>query len=736
MKQPLWISVLLHPLGERKKDAKDASSKKRLTIGRKSGIIYLTMQTNRSPEKGNGKQMSKKNQSQTAGDPCPSNREDPEIRRLTIELRQTQRELRRMERLYQEALAERDQIQEKYNTVANAGFWKITGPLRFVMDKLKQGCMAFPPSRLMVKTCRMVRKKGLRATLRKVKLYTKEHRFGFGRKRYDWSKPSPAQRSAEEAYAFDQQITFSILVPLYNTPIDFLNEMIQSVVSQTYPRWELCLADGSDEEHGDVGEEVAKWIEKDPRIKYRRLEQNLGISENTNACIAMSVGDYIALFDHDDVLHPSALFEMMKAICEKNADMIYTDEVTFTSKLSRAYSPHFKPDYSPDLLRSYNYICHFTAFSRALLNKVGGFRREFDGSQDYDMILRLTEQAEHIVHIPRILYFWRAHKASVASDISAKPYTLVAARRALAEHLERVGLSGRVEDNRIPSTYRIRYDIPEQPLVSIIIPNMDHVKTLRQCIDSILTLTTYQNYEIIICENNSCKEETFAYYDSLTELHQNIRVVHWQDSFNYSKINNFAAQYANGEYLLFLNNDIKIITPEWLEEMLMFNQRPDIGAVGALLYYPDDTVQHAGVILGVGGIAGHSHKLYRRGDYGYVSRLAIAQNLSAVTAACMMVRTSLFRQVNGFEENLAVAFNDIDLCMKIRAAGQLIVFTPYAEAYHFESKSRGMEDTPEKVKRFNSEIDTFRAKWGDVLDAGDPYYNPNLTLTHEDFSLK
>lgn len=535
---------------------------------------------------------------------------------------------------------------------------------------------------------------------------------------------------------FSKEIKFSILVPLYNTPLNFLNEMIGSVVEQTYANWELCLADGSDDSHRNVKSEVQKLVKKDKRIKYKKLKENKGISENTNECIEMATGDYIVLFDHDDVLHPSALYEVMKAICEKNADFIYTDENTFSDKIENAYWPHYKPDYSPDTLRSYNYICHLSVFKRALLKKAGGgFRKEFDGSQDYDMVLRLTEAAECIVHIPKVLYYWRAHKNSVASDISAKPYTLTAAKKALAEHLDRVGLKGEVCDAKIPSTYQIKYEIKGKPLVSIIIPNKDHIDDLDKCIQSVEKKSTYKNFEIIVVENNSTEKETAEYYRKIQKKYKNIRVVTWREGFNYSKINNFGFKYAKGEYIVLLNNDIEILTPDWLEQMLMYTQRKDVGAAGMMLYYPDDTIQHAGVILGIGGVAGHSHKYFKRGDYGYASRLCIAQNLSAVTAASMMIRSDVYKQIGGLDEGFAVAFNDVDLCMKIREAGYLIVWTPYAEAYHYESKSRGFEDTPEKQERFKGEIDRFMDKWGETLEQGDPYYNPNLTLTEENFSI-
>ena len=587
-----------------------------------------------------------------------------------------------------------------YLTVIDSTCWKITSPLRKIMDFI-------------------------RGTEQDKEIISSVLLF----------QPEELERQRKEIFHKDTK--FSVLVPLYNTPINFLKEMINSVINQTYANWELCLADGSDNEHKNVKSEVLKLAKKDKRIKYKKLKENKGISENTNECIEMATGDYIALFDHDDVLHPSALYEVMKVICDKDADFIYTDENTFSGKIEDAYWPHFKPGYSPDTLRSYNYICHLTVFDKVLLEKAGGgFRKEFDGSQDYDMVLRLTEVARNIVHIPKVLYYWRAHKNSVASDISAKPYTLIAAKKALAEHLNRVGLKGEVSDARIPSTYQIKYEIIGKPLISIIIPNKDHIDDLDKCIQSVEKQSTYRHFEIIVVENNSTESETMEYYRKIQRKYKNIKVVTWREGFNYSKINNFGFKYAKGEYIVLLNNDIEIITPDWLEQMLMYTQRKDVGATGMMLYYPDDTIQHAGVILGIGGVAGHSHKYFKRGEYGYASRLAIVQNLSAVTAASMMIRADVFKQIGGLDEEFAVAFNDVDLCMKIREAGYLIVWTPYAEAYHYESKSRGFEDTPEKQQRFAKEIQCFMDKWGEVLEEGDPYYNVNLSLDREDFSWK
>lgn len=547
---------------------------------------------------------------------------------------------------------------------------------------------------------------------------------------------SAQRREQEENAQFPKDIKFSVLVPLYNTPESFLKAMIESVQAQTYKNWELCLADGSDKEHSFVGEICKKYADNDKRIKYEKLERNLGISENTNACIRMATGEYIALFDHDDLLHPSALYEVMRAICEHGADFIYTDENTFSEEPRDAYNPHFKPDFSPDTLRSYNYICHLSVFSRELLDTVGYFRSEYNGSQDYDLILRLTEKAKKVFHIRKILYYWRAHKNSVAQDVGAKPYTVTAAKKALSAHLERCGLKGEVLDSSVPTTYHIKYEIDGNPLISVIIPNKDHTDDLDICLKSLYEKSSYKNFEVIIVENNSTEKETFEYYEALTQKHGNIKIVKWKGNFNYSAINNFGVNYAKGEYILLLNNDVEIINGVCLEEMLMFAQRKDVGAVGAKLYYSDDTVQHAGVILGLGGTAGHAHKHFGRNHPGYMARASIAQNLSACTAACLMMRRDVFDEVGGLDESFEVAFNDVDLCMKIRKKGYLVVFTPYAELYHYESKSRGNDSTPEKLERFRGEIDRFKEKWQKQLDDGDPYYNPNLTLTRDDFSLK
>ena len=658
-----------------------------------------------------------------------------EIAELEEKLKQCERELERYKRLYREetknsaalSLKAAEALREA-DRVKNSKSWKITAPLRGITTLLKK----IPPVRAFFKLIKNIKRYGVKRTLAKIKRTLKMRKAARARAAY-----SSCSLEEQRNYEFERKIKFSVIVPLYNTPTDFLKEMIDSVKAQTYSSWELCLADGSNPEYNAAKDYCLAAAVADERIKYKRLEKNLGISGNTNAALEMATGDYIALFDHDDKLHPSALFEMARAINDKGADFIYTDECKFVKNEEKdAYDFFFKPDFSADMLRSYNYICHFTAFSRELYEKVGGFRSEFDGSQDYDMILRLTEKASKIVHIPEILYFWRCHGASVASDISAKPYTLVAARAALAEHLQRVGLEGEVTDSTVPSTYRIRYEIKDNPLVSVIIPNKDHITELDLCLSSMYEKSTYRNFEVIVVENNSTDHATFDYYKTASEKYERLKVVRWEHEFNYSKINNFGFGYAEGEYVILLNNDIEIITPEWIEEMLMLAQREDVGTVGMMLYYPDQTIQHAGVIIGIGDVAGHSHKYFPRGDTGYFSRLTVVQDYSAVTAAALMIPASVYREVGGLEESFAVAFNDVDLCMKVREKGYHILWTPYAEAYHYESKSRGYEDDKAKIERFYKEVDNFKSRWSDALVAPDPYYNPNLTLEREDFSLR
>lgn len=553
------------------------------------------------------------------------------------------------------------------------------------------------------------------------------------------SFPSVAEREKEETTVFPKDVTFSILVPLYNTPERFLREMIESVTAQTYGKWELCLADGSDDAHDFVGRICQEYRQKDSRIKYQKLAKNEGISGNTNECYKMATGNYIALFDHDDLLHPCVLFAYMQAICEKDADYIYCDEATFKgNSINHMITLHFKPDFAPDNLLANNYICHFSVFSRELLESGELFRSQFDGSQDHDMILRLTAKAKHIVHIPRILYYWRSHKGSVASSIDAKTYAIDAAKGAVADHLTKLGYRNfEIESTRAFATiFRIKYELTSRPLVSIIIPNKDHVDDLSRCVESIINLSTYDNYEIVIVENNSETAEIRTYYEEISR-HPRVQVVEYKGDFNYSKINNFGVQYAKGEYLLLLNNDTEVITPDWMEELLMYAMRKDVGVVGAKLYYPDKTIQHAGIVIGLGAhrTAGHTHYRIPEANVGYMGRLCYAQDVTAVTGACMMVSKALYEELGGLDESFTVALNDVDFCLRVREKGFLNIFTPFAELYHYESKSRGSDKKDERALRYQQESDRFRVKWADALAKGDPYYNPNFSLDHSDFTV-
>ena len=557
------------------------------------------------------------------------------------------------------------------------------------------------------------------------------------------SFPTPEEAKKERETIFERPVKVSILVPLYNTPKEFLTAMIDSVLAQTYENWELCLADGSDEAHKEVGEICASYVEKEgdkKRIRYEKLAENKGISGNTNACYAMSTGEYIGLFDHDDILHPSALYEYVKAINEQGADYIYCDETTFKNgDINKMLTMHFKPDYAIDNLRANNYICHFSVFARKLLDGTELFRSQFDGSQDHDMILRLTDKAEKIVHIPRLLYYWRCHAGSVASGIEAKTYAIEAAKGAVADHLRKHGFRNfKIESTRAFETiFRIRYEVLGNPKISIIIPNKDHVTDLRRAVTSILEKSTYDNYEIIIVENNSETEEIFRYYDELKK-NEKIKIVTYEGGFNYSTINNLGVSRADGDYVLLLNNDTEVITVNWMEELLMYAQREDVGAVGCKLYYADRTIQHAGVVIGLGAhrTAGHSHYRMPRQNLGYMGRLCYAQDVSAVTGACLLVKKSLYEAVEGLDEGFAVSLNDVDFCLKLRERGLLNVFTPFAELYHYESVSRGLDTDGEKAARYNAESAKFREKWKEVLEKGDPYYNPNFSLDRSDFALK
>ena len=550
--------------------------------------------------------------------------------------------------------------------------------------------------------------------------------------------PGKAELEKQRRTKLKYSPKISIVVPLYKTPEKYLRRLVESVQEQTYSNWELCLSDGSGADSPVAG--ILKQLAaSDKRIKVIPHDSALQISENTNSAIEAATGDFIAFADHDDELTPHALFECVKALNDHSGTLVvYSDEDKMSMDGHKFFQPHFKPDYNPDLLCTVNYICHLFVVSRKVIDQVGMLRKEFDGAQDYDFIFRCVEAVkdEEIYHVPKILYHWRCHEDSTAENPESKMYAFEAGRRAVQEHYNRTGIQAKVLDGEFLGLYRTEFIRDHDPLISIIIPNKDHIDDLKRCMDSIDQKSTYQNYEYVIVENNSTDPATFEYYKKLEAENEKVHVVYWDGVFNYSAINNYGASFARGEYFLLLNNDTEIINPNCLEELLGYCMRSDVGAVGARLYYEDDTIQHAGVVIGFGGIAGHCFVLQPRGTTGYCHRIICAQDYSAVTAACMMVKRTAFEEVGGLSEELQVAFNDIDFCMKLRKAGYLIVYNPYAELYHYESKSRGLEDTPEKVARFNREISVFEKRWPDILRNGDPYYNPNLTLKSQDFSLK
>ena len=549
--------------------------------------------------------------------------------------------------------------------------------------------------------------------------------------------PGPKELERQRREKFDFQPKISIVIPLYKTQEKYLRQLVETIKEQTYPNWELCLSDGSGA-NSPIAGLLESLAASDERIKVVSHEESLQISENTNAAIEIATGDYIAFADHDDELTPNALFECVKAL-NKNRDVkvLYSDEDKMSMDGHKFFQPHFKPDYNPDLLCTVNYICHLFVVDRKVIEQVGTLRKEFDGAQDYDFIFRCTEQAKEIVHIPQVLYHWRCHQGSTASNPESKMYAFEAGARAIMAHYERMGIAAeKVEKGVDYGIYHTTFKIKGEPLVSIIIPNKDHSRDLDVCVRSILEKSTYRNLEFIIVENNSTEPETFAYYKKMEEKHPSFHVVTWKEGFNYSAINNFGASFAKGEYLLLLNNDTEMINKDCLRELVSFGTRPEVGIVGARLLYEDGTVQHAGVIIGLGGVAGHAFAGIKGDDPGYFARAVIPQNYSAVTAACMLVRKSVYDEVGGLDELFKVAFNDVDFCLRVRQRGYLIVYNPEAKLYHYESKSRGVEDTPEKAARFMGETNNMMERWAKVMEAGDPYYNPNLSLKRSDFSIR
>jgi len=549
---------------------------------------------------------------------------------------------------------------------------------------------------------------------------------------YTYQYPEINETIKNEINHFKDKPLISIIMPVYNIDPKWLDIAIHTISDQWYEKWELCLADDKSTNPKTI--EYLKQLDN-PKIKITYLEKNLNISGASNAALALATGDYIALMDNDDEITPDALYEMVKAINNHNAEFIYSDEDLVTEAGLYTY-PHFKPDFSPDLLMSHNYITHFTCFKKSLLDEVGYFDPEHDGAQDFELFLRLTEQTSKIYHIQKVLYHWRMLPSSTCVDSGVKPAALEAGRMALEKALRRRGIAGVVENTKTSHYFRVRYKILNNPLISIVIPFKDKPELLEMCINSIIEKSTYLNYEIIGISNNSENEKTFEMMHALERKDSRVKFYEYNVDFNYSDINNHAVNtYAKGEHILLLNNDIEVIEPTWLEAMLEHSQRDTVGCVGAKLYYPNDKIQHAGVIIGLGGFAGHSHKMFNRDDKGYFNRLNAIQDLSAVTAACLMIKKSLYQEVDGLDAiKFKVAYNDVDFCLRVLEKGYYNVFTPFAELYHHESISRGYEDTPEKLARFDQEKASLFERHKEILQNGDPYYSPNLTLDREDFT--
>ena len=552
----------------------------------------------------------------------------------------------------------------------------------------------------------------------------------------NYPKPGELNKIREACLALAYQPSISVIVPVYNPDADFLRQAIESVLEQAYPNWELCLADDCSTKPY-VQEILTEYARQDQRIKVVFRESNGHICNTSNSALEVATGEYIALLDHDDLLAPHALAKVVKLLNEHpEADFIYSDEDKVDEK-NLHQDPFFKPDWCPDSFLSRMYTCHLGVYRRSLVNEIGNFRVGFEGSQDYDLVLRVTEKTDKIYHLPDVLYHWRIHSESTASDSEAKPYAANAAQKAIAEAIARRGEPGEVTTKpNLPGVYTVRYQIKEPKLVSIIIPTKDLADTLDVCLRSIFSKTTYPNYEVIVIDNGSSEAKTQECFDYWRQQQpEGFKCYEYNVPFNYSQINNYGVTKAQGDYLLFLNNDTEVITPDWIEAMVEQAQRPSIGAVGGLLLYPDDTIQHAGVVLGIGGVAGHSHKHFHRSQPGYISQLASTNNYSAVTGACLMCRREVFAEIGGFEEKLAIAFNDVDLCLKIVSRGYRNIYLPHVVLYHYESKSRGYEDTPDKQARFAQEVNYMKQKWQEICDR-DPCYNPNLTMNHEDYSLK
>lgn len=608
-------------------------------------------------------------------------------------------------------------VQNRLKDVYNSLSWRLTAPLRQFADWF-------------------ARISGVVVAANTVAIPNKPLNYDEWIKEYDLLGSGDKEKIVKHIAKFDQKPLLSVLMPVYNTPEQFLRLAIESVINQLYPYWELCIADdASTEDH--VSRVLEEYQKSDARIKVTNRKKNGHISASSNSALELVCGDFIVLLDHDDELSSLALYLVALEINRfPDVNIIYSDEDKIDESGNR-FGPYFKSDWNPDLFYSQNMISHLGVYRSSIVKEIGGFRLGYEGSQDYDLCLRCVARSQdnQVRHIPFVLYHWRAIAGSTAQGMDHKPYAENAAIRALQDHFMHVDSSIRVSSGRFAGSYNVVYPLPSPPpLVSLIIPTRDCYNVLKKCIESILAKTDYPNYEIVIVDNQSTEQGTLDYFKQLSK-HQNVRIISYDASFNYSKINNWAVSQVNGELIALINNDIEVISSNWLSELVQHAVRPQIGAVGAKLLYPDGTVQHGGVILGMGGVAGHAHHRFYGAEAGYFGRLALPQNLSAVTAACLVVRREIFQQVGGFEEeHLSVAFNDIDFCLRIREAGYRNLWTPFSELYHHESYSRGFDDTQEKKQRFSKEIAFMVERWGWLLTT-DPFYNPNLSLDYLDFSL-
>lgn len=557
---------------------------------------------------------------------------------------------------------------------------------------------------------------------------------------FEEHKVTAEELQAQRETAFSYAPKISILVPTFNTPEKYLRVMIESVRAQSYENWELCIADGSTETK--TREVLKQYASEDDRIRINWLDENYGISGNTNKALEIATGEYIGLLDHDDFVEPDLLYEVVKELQDGHTDIVYTDEDKAVKQRGKwlYVDPNLKPDFSIDLFRSHNYITHFFVVNADIMKQIGGFDSDYDGSQDYDLMFRCIEETwerqGRIAHVAKPLYHWRVHESSTAGNPKSKMYCYDAGKRAIEAHLKRMGIAAKVDYTDMWGLYHTRYETVGNPLLSIIIPNKDHIDDLTKCISSIEKKSDYKNIEYIVVENNSEEKATFEAYEQLQKEYPNVKVVTWDGPFNFSSINNLGAKHSSGDYLLLLNNDTELMEPDSIGDMLGICMRDDVGIVGAKLFFGDDTIQHAGVVLGFGGFAGHVFSFLTDASLGYMMRARINCNYSAVTGACLMVKKSVYDEVGGLTEEFAVGLNDVDFCLKVREKGYMVVYDAFAKWHHYESKSRGYDDEdPEKKKRLEGEVAKFRARWKEILDAGDPFYNKNFPVTKPPFTL-